>query len=191
MKSIWEISNNSIEFASAISWYLGRIPCLSRIHASGHKFWSNALRVPEGAMVTLGNPGGAQKILTGVLMLYFRGSNLTNCYFWGCSKLGPFWRIEKISIILGVKEVPLHALITWKKFQFKQKNMTNVACFHGQHFLCSEGNRDLKQHDADMRRRWSLAKWLFNCSHASAITDPIWIRILWMTAASSWPRRVA
>ena len=20
-----------------------------------------------------------------------------------------------------------------------QKNMTNVACFHGQHFLCSEG----------------------------------------------------
>ena len=35
--------------------------------------------------------------------------------------------------------VPLHALITRHKFQFKQKNMTNVACFHGQHFLCSEG----------------------------------------------------
>ena len=24
------------------------------------------------------------------------------------------------------------------KFQFKQKNMTNVACFHGQNFLCSK-----------------------------------------------------
>ena len=24
-------------------------------------------------------------------------------------------------------------------FQFKQKNMTNVACLHGQHFLCLKG----------------------------------------------------
>ena len=24
-------------------------------------------------------------------------------------------------------------------FQFKQKNMTNVACFHDEHFLCLEG----------------------------------------------------
>ena len=38
-----------------------------------------------------------------------------------------------------LKEVPLHAPITWNKFQFKQKNLTNVACFHGQHFLCSSG----------------------------------------------------
>ena len=52
--------------------------------------------------------------------------------------------------------------------------------------------RDLKQHNAVMRRRRrSLAKWLFNCTHASLITDPIWIGILWITAASSWPRRVA
>ena len=34
----------------------------------------------------------------------------------------------------GFKEVHLHALITWNTFQFKEKNMTNVACFHGQHF---------------------------------------------------------
>ena len=38
-----------------------------------------------------------------------------------------------------IKEVPLHAPITWNNFQFKQKNMTNVACFHGQHFLYLEG----------------------------------------------------
>ena len=25
------------------------------------------------------------------------------------------------------------------KFQLKQENVTNVACCHGQHFLCSEG----------------------------------------------------
>ena len=25
-----------------------------------------------------------------------------------------------------------------KKFQFKQKKMTNVGCFHGQHFLSPE-----------------------------------------------------
>ena len=37
------------------------------------------------------------------------------------------------------KEVPLHAPITWNTFQLKQKNMTNVACFHGQHFLCPKG----------------------------------------------------
>ena len=37
------------------------------------------------------------------------------------------------------KEVPLHAPITWNKYQFKQKEMTNAACSHGQHFLCSEG----------------------------------------------------
>ena len=37
------------------------------------------------------------------------------------------------------KEVPLHAPITWNTFQFKQKNMTNVACFDGQHFLCLKG----------------------------------------------------
>ena len=35
-----------------------------------------------------------------------------------------------------LKEVPLHAPITWNTFQFKQQNMTNVACFHGQHFWC-------------------------------------------------------
>ena len=33
-----------------------------------------------------------------------------------------------------LKEVPLHALITSNTFQFKLKNITNVACFHGQHF---------------------------------------------------------
>ena len=33
--------------------------------------------------------------------------------------------------------------------------------------------RDLKQHDAVMRRRRSLEEWLFNCSHAPLITDPI------------------
>ena len=37
------------------------------------------------------------------------------------------------------KEVSLHAPITWNTFQFKQKNMTNVACFYGQHFLCLKG----------------------------------------------------
>ena len=37
-----------------------------------------------------------------------------------------------------LKEVPLHAPITWNIFQFKQKSMTNVACFHGQHFSCLE-----------------------------------------------------
>ena len=52
-------------------------------------------------------------------------------------------------------------------------------------------NGDLKQQDAVMKRPRSLAKWLFNCSHVSPITDPIWIGILWMTAASSWPRCVA
>ena len=39
----------------------------------------------------------------------------------------------------SIKEVSLHAPTMCKKFQFKQKNMTNVACFHGQHFLCLEG----------------------------------------------------
>ena len=37
------------------------------------------------------------------------------------------------------KGVPLHAPITWNKFELKQKKMTNVTGFHGQHFLCSEG----------------------------------------------------
>ena len=41
-------------------------------------------------------------------------------------------------------------------------------------------NRDLKQHDAVMKRR-SLEEWLFNCSHASLITDPIW------TGICEWP----
>ena len=40
---------------------------------------------------------------------------------------------------LVFKEVPLHAPITWNTFQFKQKNMTNVACFHGQQFSFLEG----------------------------------------------------
>ena len=34
-------------------------------------------------------------------------------------------------------------------------------------------NKDLKQHDAVMRRRRTLENWLFNCSHASLITDTI------------------
>ena len=51
--------------------------------------------------------------------------------------------------------------------------------------------RELKQHDAAMRRQRTLAKCLFNFKIASLITDPIWIDILWMTAASSWPRCVA
>ena len=37
------------------------------------------------------------------------------------------------------KEVPLNAQIMRNTFQFKQKNMTNVACLHGQHFYCLEG----------------------------------------------------
>ena len=37
------------------------------------------------------------------------------------------------------KEVPLHALMTWNAFQFKHKNMTKVACFHGQHSSYLEG----------------------------------------------------
>ena len=40
---------------------------------------------------------------------------------------------------IGFKAVPLHSPITLNTFQFKQKNMTNVACFHGQHFSCLEG----------------------------------------------------
>ena len=42
---------------------------------------------------------------------------------------------------------------------------------------CSD-SRDLKQHDTVMRRQQSLAKWLFNCSHALLINDPILIGIL-------------
>ena len=38
-----------------------------------------------------------------------------------------------------VKEVPLHAPITCNTFQFEQKNMTDAACFRGQHFSCLEG----------------------------------------------------
>ena len=32
-----------------------------------------------------------------------------------------------------------HRNLLATSFQFKQKNMTDVACFHGQHFLCLEG----------------------------------------------------
>ena len=38
-----------------------------------------------------------------------------------------------------LKEVPFHAPITWNTFQFKQKNITKVACFHGQRFSCLDG----------------------------------------------------
>ena len=51
----------------------------------------------------------------------------------------PAYIITKYPSLNGVKEVPLHAPITWNTFQFKQKNMTNVTCFHGQHFLCLDG----------------------------------------------------
>ena len=38
-----------------------------------------------------------------------------------------------------IKDVPLHAPIMQNTFQFKLNNMTNVSCFHGQHFSCLEG----------------------------------------------------
>ena len=38
-----------------------------------------------------------------------------------------------------LKEVPLHAPITWNTFQCKQENTTNVTCFRGQRFSCLEG----------------------------------------------------
>ena len=47
------------------------------------------------------------------------------------------WKLQ-IWKISYVKEVPLHAPITWNTFQFKEKKMTNVGCFQGQHFSCLE-----------------------------------------------------
>ena len=46
---------------------------------------------------------------------------------------------KKCELFPSFKAVPLHAPITWNTFQFKQTNMTKVACFHGQHFSCLDG----------------------------------------------------
>ena len=59
------------------------------------------------------------------------------CSAWSQHAPPCFWLYWKG--LKDFKEVPLHAPITWNTFQFKQKNMTNVACFHGHHFLCLKG----------------------------------------------------
>ena len=53
----------------------------------------------------------------------------------------------------------------------RKKTLANFVRNNGR--LPSKDNRDLKQHDAVMWRRRSLAIWLFYCSYASLIIDPI------------------
>ena len=57
-------------------------------------------------------------------VLYWPDS-IRNCFSWRTNALVP--RKQPI------KDVSLHALITRNLLQFKLRNMTNVACFHGQH----------------------------------------------------------
>ena len=66
------------------------MPCLSRIPAPGHKFWSNASGVP-GGMVILGTQRGTRKHFDRGAMLFFfggGGSKFNKLLFLGLLKIG-------------------------------------------------------------------------------------------------------
>ena len=122
----WDFHNfsNSLSFPGFPSFPGLWPPCMRRIAPGWTAHWMNICSSPN-----------KQHEYSYLSILFHQLSRLCNA--WSQHAQPCFWLHWKG--LKDFKEVPLHAPITWNTFQFKQKNMTNEACFHGQHFLCLKG----------------------------------------------------
>ena len=122
----WDFHNfsNSLSFPGFPSFPGLWPPCMRRIAPGWTAHWMNICSSPN-----------QQHEYSYLSILFHQLSRLCNA--WSQHAPPCFWLHWKG--LKDFKEVLLHGPITWNTFQFKQKSMTNEACFHGQHFLCLKG----------------------------------------------------